>query len=174
MTNDSKERYGSVSRIFHWGMALLIVWQGLKFFDRINDGEHWVGQTLVPWHVGIGSLLFLLVVLRIVWAGTQRNNRPVQDPATATLVKVGHFLLYAAMVLMPVSGVMYLVGSGYGWSPFGIQLIAKGPEIPWMGTLGGAVHSPLAWLLLVMIIGHIGIALIHQFVKKDGVLNRML
>ena len=48
MTNDSKERYGSVSRIFHWGMAFLIVWQGLKFFDRINEGEHWVGQTLVP------------------------------------------------------------------------------------------------------------------------------
>lgn len=174
MTNDSQERYGSISRLFHWGMALLIVWQGLKFFDRINDGEHWVGQTLVPWHVGIGSLLLLLVVLRIIWAAKQRGNRPVQDPATAALVKIGHFLMYVAMVLMPVTGVMYLVGSGYGWSPFGIQLIAKGPEIPWMASFGGTLHSPLAWVLLIMIIGHVGIALVHQFVKKDGVLNRML
>lgn len=46
--NDSKERYGALTRFFHWGMGLLIVWQFLKFFDRINDGEHWVGQTLVP------------------------------------------------------------------------------------------------------------------------------
>jgi len=174
MTNDSQERYGSISRLFHWGMALLIVWQGMKFFDRINDGEHWVGQTLVPWHVGIGSLLLLLVVLRILWAAKQRGNRPVQDPATATLVKIGHFLLYVAMVMMPVSGVMYLVGRGFGWRPFGIQLIEKGAEIPWMASFGGAVHSPLAWILLIMIVGHVVVALFHQFVKKDGVLRRML
>ena len=35
--------------IFHaWGMAFLITRQALKIFDRIQDGEHWVGQTLVP------------------------------------------------------------------------------------------------------------------------------
>lgn len=172
--NDTQDRYGGISRLFHWGMAVLIVWQGAKFFDRINDGEHWLGQTLTPWHVRIGSVLLLLVVLRIIWALAQRGNRPVQDPATAGLVKLGHFLLYAAMVLMPVTGIMYLVGRGFGWQPFGIELIAKGPEVPWMATVGGTVHSPLAWLLLVMVIAHIGIALYHHFVRKDGVLKRML
>lgn len=44
---DSKERYGSITRIFHWGMALLIIWQFMKFFDRINDGEHWIGENIV-------------------------------------------------------------------------------------------------------------------------------
>ena len=39
MTNDSPTRYGSVSRLLHWGMAALIGWQMLKFFDRIDDGE---------------------------------------------------------------------------------------------------------------------------------------
>lgn len=174
MTNDSPERYGSISRIFHWGMAILLVWQGMKFFDRINDGEHWVGQTLVPFHVGIGSVLLLLVVLRILWALSQRRNRPVQDPATAFLVKVGHFLLYAGMLLMPLTGVMYLVGRGFGWKPFGIELIAGGPEIPWMASVGGTLHSPIAWLLLIMVVGHVGIALFHKFVKKDDVLSRML
>ncbi len=174
MLSDSRERYGSISRWFHWGMAVLLVWQGMKFFDRISDGEHWVGQTLVPWHVRIGSLLLLLVVLRIVWALSQRGVRPIQDPATAALVKVGHFLMYVAMLLMPLTGIMYLVGRGFGWSPFGIQIIAKGPEIPWMASIGGTVHSPLAWILLIMVIAHIGIALVHQFVKKDGVLRRML
>lgn len=171
--NDSRERYGGISRLFHWGMAILLVWQGAKFFDRINDGEHWLGQTLVPWHSRIGSVLLLLVVLRILWALAQRGNRPVQDPATAGLVKLGHFLLYAAMLLMPVTGIMYLVGRGFGWQPFGLELIAKGPEIPWMASVGGTLHSPLAWLLLIMVIGHIAIALVHHFVKKDGVLKRM-
>ncbi|MCO5786998.1 cytochrome b [Pseudomonas sp. G11-1] len=173
MKGDTQERYGSISRFFHWGMGLLIIWQLLKFFDRISEGEHWVGQTLVPWHISIGSLLLVLVVLRLIWAGKQKNNRPVQDPATALLVKVGHGLLYAGMLLMPITGLLYMIGNGYGWAPFGIQLIARGDEIPWMASIG-SLHSPIAWLLLIMIVGHVGIALLHHFVKKDGVLRRMI
>lgn len=173
MRNDSKERYGTITRLFHWGMAFLIAWQLLKFFDRINDGEHWVGQTLVPWHISIGALLLVLVVLRIIWAVKNQNNRPLQDPATAFLVKAGHLLLYAGMVLMPVTGIMLMLGNGYGLTVFGIQLAAKGGQIPWMASLG-SLHSPIAWILLIMIAGHIGMALLHQFVKKDGVLRRML
>lgn len=173
MSGDSRERYGSVSRWFHWLMALLIGWQLLKLFDRIADGEHWVGQTLVPWHVSIGSLLLVLVVLRLGWVAKQKDNRPEQDPATAFLVKAGHFLLYAGMVLMPVTGILTMVGNGYGWTAFGVQLAAKGDGIPWMASIG-SLHSPIAWLLLVMIVGHIGIALLHHFVRKDGVLRRMI
>lgn len=172
MINDDATRYGTISRLFHWGMAFLIAWQLLRFFDRISEGEHWVGRNLVPWHVSIGSLLLLLVVLRIAWALTQKDRRPEQDPATAVLVRAGHLLLYAAMVLMPMTGAMTMVGKGYGWSPFGIELVAKGEKIPWMAALG-SVHSPLAWLLLIMVAGHIGVALFHHFVKKDGVLRRM-
>lgn len=173
MKNDTKERYGTVSRIFHWGMAVLISWQLLKLFDRINDGEHWVGQTLVPWHLSIGTLLLLLVVLRIIWAAKQRRHRPVQNPATAMLVKAGHGLLYLGMLLMPITGIMYMVGSGYGLKAFGIQLAAEGGEVPWMVS-AGSLHSPIAWILLIMIVGHIGIALLHHFVKKDDVMRRMV
>lgn len=174
MKGDSKERYGSVSRWLHWGMAFLIGWQMLKFFDRIADGEHWVGQTLVPWHISIGSLLMLLIVVRILWAASQRKHRPEQDPATAMLVKAGHGLLYLGMLLLPLTGIMTMVGKGYGLKVFGVQLIARGGgEIGWMAGLG-SLHSPIAWGLLVMVIGHVGIALLHHFVKKDGVLRRMV
>ncbi len=171
---DSKERYGSITRIFHWGMALLIIWQFMKFFDRINDAEHWLGETIVPWHVSIGSLLLVLIVLRLIWAATQKNNRPEQDPSTAFLVKAGHGLLYLGMLLLPITGLMIMIGNGYGWNPFGLGLIARGgAEIGWLATLGSA-HSLIAWSLLILVLGHAGIALLHHFVKKDGVLGRML
>src|SRR5690554_7661222 len=121
MIDDTKTRYGSISRLFHWGMGLLIVWQLLKLFDRINEGEHWVGQTLVPWHVSIGTLILLLVVARIAWKARQRTG-PAHDPATAFLVTAGHVLLYAGMVLMPITGLLTMLGGGYGWTAFGIQL----------------------------------------------------
>ena len=172
--NDSKERYGGITRLFHWGMGLLIIWQFMKFFDRISDGEHWVGENLASWHISIGSVLLVLIVLRIIWAATQKNNRPEQDPATAFLVKAGHGLLYLGMLLLPITGAMIMVGNGYGWDPFGIELVAGGgAEIGWMATLG-SVHSLIAWTLLILVVGHVAIALLHHFVKKDGVLKRML
>lgn len=176
MSRDTRERYGLVSRLFHWGIALLVGWQLLKIFDRIADGEHWVGQTLVPYHISIGVLILLLVVLRIAWAFNQRNNRPEapQPPMTAFLARAGHVLLYVALVLMPLTGIAIMVGNGYGLEVFGMQLVAGGDEIPWMAALGGALHSPVAWLLVLMVIGHVGAALWHGLVRKDGVLGRML
>jgi len=36
-------------------MAVLVIWQVLKLFDRVNDGQQWVGQNLAPWHISIGT-----------------------------------------------------------------------------------------------------------------------
>lgn len=172
--NDSKERYGIITRLLHWGMGLLVLWQFMKFFDRINDGEHWIGENLASWHISIGTLILVLAVVRLIWATRQKNNRPEQDPATALLVKAGHFLLYVGMLLLPITGIMIMIGNGYGLTPFGFELVARGgAKTDWM-ALVGSVHSFIAWTLLILVIGHVGIALLHHFVKKDGVLRRML
>lgn len=173
MKHDSKERYGSISKTFHWLMAVLIGWQLFKFGDRIAEGEHWVGETLVPWHVSIGTLLLVLIVLRLAWVMTQRHHRPAQDPATAKLVKAGHGLLFAGMLLMPITGVMVMLGGGHGLTSFGVEILADGEEIAWAAALG-SLHSPLAWALAALIAGHIGIALIHHFIQRDNTLKRML
>lgn len=173
MISDSRKKYGSISRFFHWLMAFFIGWQLLKLGDRINEGEHWIGETLVPWHVSIGALLLVLIVLRMMWAKNQLKQRPLHDPKTALLVKGGHFLLYAGMFLMPITGMLYLLGKGYGLKVFGIQLLAKGPEIGWAATIG-SLHSYLAWAMVLLIIGHIGAALYHRLVKRDGIWQRML
>lgn len=172
--NDSKTRYGVITRCFHWGMGLLIIWQFMKFFDRINDGEHWVGQTLVPWHISIGSVLLVLAVLRIIWAVKQKNNRPEQEGSTAMLAKAGHSLLYVGMLLLPVTGLMIMLGNGYGWNVFGIEIIARRATSSEFMALLGSFHSLLAWCLVILVAGHGFMALVHHFVKKDGVLKRML
>ncbi|WP_417786810.1 cytochrome b [Stutzerimonas xanthomarina] len=173
MIHDSRERYGKVSKWFHWLMGGLIAWQLLKLGDRISEGEHWIGQTLVPWHVSIGSLLLIMIVLRILWASSQLKQRPLHDPATAFVVKAGHFALYAGMLLMPITGVLTMLGNGYGLKVFGMQLVAKGPEIDWAASVG-SLHSPLAWIMVVLVVGHIGMALLHHFVKRDDIMRRML
>ena len=174
MSTDTKERYGTVSRMLHWGVALLVGWQLLKVFDRIDDGEHWVGQTLVSWHFSIGTLILLLVAFRIPWAISQRHNRPVVAPPLAFLANAGHFLLYAGLVLLPLTGIAIMIGEGYGLTVFGIELASEGAKIPWLASVGGALHSPIAWLLMIIIAGHVGMAFVHHFDRKDDVLRRML
>ena len=176
MSRDTKERYGLVSRLFHWGIALLVGWQLLKIFDRIDDGEHWVGQALVPYHISIGVLILVFAVFRILWALSQRNNRPEAPPPPfmAFLARAGHFLLYAALLLMPLTGIAIMIGNGYGLTAFGVQLVAPGAKIAWLAELGGTLHSPVAWLLVAMIAGHVVMALWHHFVRRDDILRRML
>lgn len=173
MLHDSQTRYGVVTKFLHWSMALLFLWQFLKLGDRINDGEHWIGQTLVPFHGSIGLILLALILVRIVWSLTQLRQRPPHDPATAWLVKAGHFGLYVMMVLMPLSAVMLMLGKGFGLKFFGMQLVARGDKIPWAASLG-EFHSPLAWITLFLILGHIGAALFHRVVKRDDIMQRML
>lgn len=171
--NDSAQRYGTVSRFLHWGMALLILLQFLKLGDRINDGEHWVGQTLVPSHISLGAALLALIVLRVLWAAAQRRQRPLHEGPTAFLVKAGHGLLYLSMIAMPLTGLAVMLGNGYGLKVFGVQLVAHtGLETPWLASVG-SLHSPLAWLFLLLVLGHIAAALFHHFVKKDDTLRRM-
>lgn len=171
--NDSNTRYGHVSRALHWFMGLLILSQFFKFGDRINDGEHWIGQTIVPTHVSIGLLILGLVVLRALWALRQREQRPTHEAPVGLLVKSGHALLYLSMLLLPVTGMLYVVGLGYGVGFFGAELISgSGVETDWMIAVG-SLHSWVAWLFLALVIGHIAAALFHQFVLKDGTLRRM-
>ncbi|AIL62285.1 cytochrome b [Pseudomonas alkylphenolica] len=170
---DSAHRYGGITRLLHWTMALLIGLQFFKLGDRIDDGEHWIGQTIVPWHISFGGLLLVLIVLRLLWALGQRQQRPQPVGSPALLVKAGHGLLYACMLLMPITGVLVMLGNGYGLKVFGVQLVAKtGVETDWMISLGN-LHSPLAWLLVILVVGHIGAALFHHFVKKDDTFKRM-
>ena len=173
MNIDSKERYGRISKFFHWSTTVLIFWQLLKFTDRISDGKHWIGQTLVPWHVSIGVLLLILVVLRLMWVASQRHQRPVHEPTTAKLVIAGHGLLYACMLLLPLAGIMIMIGGGYGLTAFGFDIFAEGEKVAWAATLG-QLHAPLAWMLTALIIVHTAMALYHHYIKKDNTLKRML
>ncbi|NLD69258.1 MAG: cytochrome b [Limnobacter sp.] len=172
-SRDRQQRYDGLTRFFHWSMAILVGWQMLKFFDRINDGEHWVGENLASWHLPIGTVILLVVALRLFWAARRENPPSTLAPIASVLAKIGHLLLYAGMVMLPVTGILYMIGNGYGFAFLGVQLVAEGPEIPWMIAVG-SLHSPIAWLLLVMVIGHVGMALVHHYVRKDGVLRRML
>lgn len=171
-THDTLTRYGTVTRALHWTVALLFIFQFGKFFDRIKDGEHWLGALVGLGHVSTGVTIALLALLRLSWSARQ-TLRPSPQGALAALASIGHKGLYLLMLLLPVTGVLYVAGNGYPLQVFGIELIAgSNVETAWMIGLG-SWHSPLAWLTLLLVTGHVGAALYHHFVLKDDTLRRM-
>lgn len=169
---DSAQRYGGISRLFHWLMAAIVLFQFLKFFDRIDDGEHAVGLFIKPLHGSIGAVFLVLVALRLLWVAAQ-SQRPAYQGALAGMAKLGHRLLYLFMVLLPVTGLSRGLGRGNGIKVFGQQIVqGSGERTEWLVTLG-SLHSTVAWTLAVLVAGHIAMALYHHFIVKDDTLRRM-
>lgn len=173
--NDNALRYGAVSRALHWGMALLFLWQFTGMATKYVLGRTPVTAFFVGTHVSVGSLLFLLILIRAVWGLSQLRHRPPHEPGPlGKLAWLGHLVLYLLMLIVPVLAVLRALGSGRGYSVFGVQIAAAtGETIPWMVAPASLLHKPLAWILLVLIAGHIAFAITHRVVWKDDILARM-
>jgi cytochrome b561 len=172
---DSPTHYGLVTRFLHWLMAALIVWQltGMvlkEILGRVPLMAFWVGT-----HGSVGTLLFALILLRLGWALTQRRHRPVYNSGfLGRAAAVGHFALYALLLIVPALAVLRMLGNGKPVKLFGVLLRPEtGKVVPWMTEPANLLHGSLAWLLMALILGHIAMVLLHRFWWRDDVLHRM-
>ena len=173
---DSATRYGSVSRLFHWGMALLFVVIFSAALAHYFAKDSALDALLWPVHRPIGALLMLLVLLRAAWALLHAGQRP---PHINLAAHLGHLALYALMLAVPFIGLLRQYGSGRAFAPFGVPLMPgrDNDKIDWMVELGGLLHGELGWVLMACVAGHIAMALWHS--RKgasavDNVMPRML
>lgn len=113
----------------------------------------------------------LLIVIRVIWAIINRNNRPAPDNIFVTL---GHFALYVLMLAVPTIALIRQYGAARGpLEVFGVNVMEGSPEkIEWAVSLGNNFHGELAWALFVLSAGHIVMAIYHQ-IKGKKILNRM-
>ena len=170
-------RYTRTAILMHWLVALGLAATfalGLYMADLPLSPNK---LKLYSWHKWAGVTLLALIVIRLAW---RMMNPPPALPDSMTplekrAARAGHWLLYALMLMVPVSG--WLMSSAQGFSVvwFGIvplpDLVPKNKEL---GELLKALHAISNYSMLVAVAGHIVVALIHQFVRKDGILLRML
>ncbi len=85
-----------------------------------------------------------------------------------------HWLLYALMLAMPLLGWGLLSAGGYPVTLCaGVQLPSIAPVDPtWYAVLRGA-HGLLAWLLFATVLLHLAAALVHAWIRRDGVFPSM-
>lgn len=173
---DSANRYGYITRILHWIVALLLAWQFLSMACKLILGRTPLTAFMVGSHAQVGTLLMLLIGLRVVWAVCNRRNRPSYDRTwIGSSARAGHGLLYALMLIVPVLALARQYGSDRPLVVFGLRLMNAQPaKIEWMMAPANALHGLLAWTLLAMIAGHISMVLIHHYRWRDGTASRMV
>ncbi|MFP3342043.1 cytochrome b [Halomonas sp. SIMBA_159] len=168
---DSSTRYGLVSRVLHWGMALLFVWQFSSAAARVFLEDTAIEGFLWGTHSQVGVVLMALVVIRAVWAVMNASRRP---PAVSVMAKLGHLALYGLMIAVPAIALIRQYGSGRALDVLGINLMAGGGErIEWMTNLGGLLHGELGWALLALVVGHIAMAVLHRRLTNHSIMTRM-
>jgi cytochrome b561 len=87
-----------------------------------------------------------------------------------------HVLLYGLMLAMPLSGWIMASAGKYPLTWFGLFDLPKLPvtRADPLYELGHEGHEILGWVMLALVIFHVGAALRHHFVLRDNVLQRML
>lgn len=173
MIGDNRETYGTISRLLHWGMALLLGWQFLSAGSHLLFDDTAIEAFFWPTHKPVGLMLFVLIVLRAIWALAHLRARP---PSVNRLATLGHVVLYALVVVIPALALLRQYGSGRSWEPLGIPLFPgfEGEKIEWMMTPANLLHSWLGWTLLALVVGHIFFAIWHRRrADQPDVLKRM-
>ena len=172
---DGRDRYGTISRWLHWGIAALLAWQfagmGLKLLlGRAPLVGFWVGT-----HASVGTLLLALILLRVVWAIGQRRHRPPHERGLlGAFARGGHLALYGFMIIVPALAVLRMIGNDRPIRLFGVALRDALPgEIMWMTAPADLLHGLLAWIFLAVIAGHVFMVIVHQFIWRDDTLSRM-
>ncbi|CAB1368237.1 cytochrome b [Denitratisoma oestradiolicum] len=170
-------RYTATAIRLHWLIALAIA-------CTFAVGLYMQGLPLSPWklkvyswHKWTGVCIFLLVLARLAW---RLGHRPPALPETMPLrlrqlAEATHWLLYLLMFAVPISGWLMSSAKGFPVVLFGVlpipDLLAKNPPL---GDQLVLLHQTLNFLLLGLVIGHVGAALKHHFIDRDDVLRRML
>jgi len=170
-------RYTYTAIVLHWLIALVLVGTFAVGFYMEGLALSPIKLKLYAWHKWAGMTLLVLAVVRLAWRLTHRVPAlPVtMSRASQMAAHVGHGLLYILMLAIPISGWLMTSAKGVPVVWFGIwqlpDLVSKDEAL---GSLLTDVHVVLNYTLLILVIGHVAAALQHHFIKRDGVLARML
>lgn len=164
------------ARVLHWTMAALILamlFIGVGMVATVSEKHSW----LLAIHKPLGIAILLLAIVRLaVRLRHPPPPLPADLPALQKLAAhLSHWLLYVLMIAMPLIGWAMLSAGGYpvmlGSS---LRLPAILPEntlvFAWLRT----AHGVLAYLLFLTFLAHMGAALYHGLIRRDGVLRSMV
>lgn len=176
-TSGAQGRYNNVAIALHWVIAAgVLVMIGLGWYmTGIPKGTP-ERAFFFNLHKSIGVTVGVLALIRLWWRATHRPPAlPDSMPSwEVTAAKLNHALLYACIIAMPVIGFLASNFTKYGVKYFGLQVGPFFAEDQALRDALQAVHGFLSYVLVALVVLHVGAAFKHLLMDKDGVFQRML
>lgn len=168
------QTFSGFARLLHWLMAAMILamlFIGIGMMSSVS-----AYGTLVAIHRPLGAAILLLAGVRLVY---RLIVPPPPLPAAMPLylkrlAHLSHYALYALMFAVPLAGWAMLSAGAYPVELYGsLRLPPILPhDLPLYAGLRTA-HTVLAILLFLTFLAHLGAALLHALVFRDGVFESM-
>jgi len=172
-------RYNAPARALHWITVLAMVAQivlgiWITTFEPKDESFKFLLYNI---HENIGFTLLTLTLYRLWY---RRTHPPAPLPADLPammrfIAHANHAALYLALIGMPILGVLATSAWGFPFKWLGILPIPSPfGKNEALAPIFSQFHFIGAWLFVIAILGHVGGALFHGFIRRDGVLQRMI
>ncbi len=169
-------RYAMPVRFLHWVAAVLIIATIPIANIMQQEGiERSTQDLLFILHKNGGVIIFLLVVVRILWRVlTPAPPMPASMPDwQVAAAKAAHWGLYGMLLVMTISGYVRVRAGGFPVEMLdAIGVPHMVPRSDSLAETAQAIHSNARFILVALILLHVGAALQHAF-KRDGVFGRI-
>jgi len=169
--------YTGTAKALHWTIVALLIVQFIAAWTMPDIKRDTKPDTLINLHISVGVLILFVAVLRLTWRAGHPEPPPEDGlpPRQVQSARAVHWLLYALLFVLPVLGWLNASWRGFPVIMFGLELpkllATRAPGGGWTGD----VHALLATYGLLTLVGlHVAAALNHYFIRRDGVLQRML
>jgi cytochrome b561 len=172
----SSTQFVLAARILHWLIAALILTMlfiGVGMVASVSERHQW----LISIHKPLGITILILAIIRLI---VRLRNPPPPLPADLPPIQklaahASHWLLYALMLVIPLVGWAMLSAGGYPvMLSHSLRLPPIFPVSPTAFAILRHTHAWLAMLLFLTFLAHLGAALYHGLIRRDGVLWSMI
>lgn len=145
--------------------------------------QDWMPQRfkIYQWHKSFGIVVLLLSVFRLIWRLTHKPPALPEGMKSWEIIaaKITHIGFYALMIGVPLFGWAMVSASTLPIENKLFYLIPL-PDMPGVSASEALedrlkfFHEIGAKLILLLFVLHVGGALKHHFIAKDGTLSRMI
>lgn len=172
------QKFGSLTKFLHWTIFILFVVQYYLVYRReyFPKGSAEKIQYMML-HKSFGICVLILAFIMLVWrnVGTRPGIPSNMSSLERFCAKTIHTLLYLAIFVMPITGILMSQFGGrpvpfFNWftlpNPF-----SKNEAL---GNFCYNTHVISSYIIIGIVVLHVLAAFFHHFVRKDNVLKRML
>ena len=170
------KQYSKRMVIVHWlTLALLITawYLGDSLADATDDSTATLAGYIV--HASVGGVILLLALSQLYFRRKDGTPPMLADtPLYQVVAKSVHKFAYTVLILLPVTGVAIIVTSKVGQALMtgNANLLPK--KDGYEHVFAHEVHEMLVTVLIVLVVVHLLGAIKHQFIMKDGLMERMM